>query len=177
MRPQLKAILKLAAVVLLLLIAVVWAIPRAASLRRTGDQNARVWFYDQSEKRLYAASPDILPPDKGVGGKQQDGVRAVVVTPRGSKSDPRSRRIAYLQTYTSELKTLLDRVRAARAAGRPFEGRIPARDSDYFQTNTLVSRADDSTWHPTSTPEGQRIMSEWRSWRGPDGQELILSTP
>jgi hypothetical protein len=76
-----------------------------------------------------------------------------------------------------ELKTLLDRVRTARAAGRPFDGRIPTRDSDYFQTNTLVSRADETIWQPTSSAEGQRIMSEWRSWRGPDGQEPVLSTP
>jgi hypothetical protein len=100
MRPQFKAILKLTAVVVLLLVAVVWASTRVGSFRRTGDQNARVWFYDQSEKRLYAASPDILPPDKGVGGKRDDGVRAVVVIFRGAKSSPRNQRIAYLQTYT-----------------------------------------------------------------------------
>jgi hypothetical protein len=177
MRPQLKAILKLAAVALLVLAAVLWAIPRAASLSRSGDQNARVWFYDLSEKRLYAASPEITPPDKGVGGIKNDGVRAVVVGFRGAQSDPQNRRIAYLQTYTPELKTLFEGIRAARAAGLPFEGGIPSRDSDYFQTNTLVSPADEVTWHPTSSPEGQRIMAEWRTWRGPDGQEPRVVTP
>jgi hypothetical protein len=177
MPPQLKAILKLAGVALLVLAAVLWAIPRAASLSRTGDQSARVWFYDQSEKRLYAASPDIPPPDKGVGGKRNDGVRAVVVGFEGAQSDSHNRRIAYLQTYTPELKTLLERIHAARAARRPFEGHIPSRDSDYFQTNTLVSRADETTWHPISSPEGQRIMAEWRTWRGPDGQEPRVVTP
>ena len=177
MRQQLKAILKLAAIVLPTLIVIAWAIHRTAGLRRTGDQNARVWFYDQSEKCLYPASPDILPPDRGVGGRKGDGVRAVVVTFRGHKNDAGNRRIAYLQTYSPELKNLLDRVCAARAAGHPFKDQIPTRDSDYFQTNTLVSRADHPTWHPACSTEGQRIMSEWRSWRGPDGQAPVLSTP
>ena len=177
MRPQLKAVLKPTAVVLLVVPALAFVISRTSSLRRTGDQNARVWFYDQSEKRLYAASPDIFPPDRGIGGKKDDGVRAIVVAFRGAQSGARSRRIAYLQTYTPELKTLLDRVRAARAAGRPFEGRVPSRDSDYFQINTLVSRPEGTEWHPSSTPEAQRIMSEWRSWRGPDGQPPVVCAP
>ena len=177
MRPQLKAVLKLTGVVLLVVAALALVISRTSSLRRSGDQNAQVWFYDLSKKRLYTASPDILPPDRGIGGTKDDGVRAIVVAFRGAQSDARSHRIAYLQTYTPELKILLDRVRAARAAGRPFDGRIPSRDSDYFQINTLVSRPEGTDWHRSSTPEAQRIMSEWRSWRGPDGQPPILSTP
>ena len=177
MRPQLKAILKLTAVVLLLLVAVVWAGIELAGCRRAGDQEAAVWFYDQSEKRLYTALPDIPPPDKGVGGKQDDGVRAVVVAFRGAKSDSRNRRIAYLQTYTPELKSLLERVRAARVARRTFDGRIPSRDSDYFQTNTLVSRVEPPDWHSSSSPQGQRIMIEWRAWRGPDGQPPVMAVP
>jgi hypothetical protein len=177
MRPQFKAIIKLGAVALLVLAAVSWAIFRTASFRGTGEQNARVWFYDLSEKRLYAASPDIPPPDKGIGGKKDDAVRAVVISLRGPKNDPPSRRIAYLQTYTPELKRLLDRVRAARAAGRRFEGQIPARDSDFFQSNTLISSPNDANWQPSNTAQAQRIMSEWHSWRGPEGQLPVVIVP
>ncbi len=83
-----------------------------------------------------------VPPDKGIGGSSGDGVRAVVVAFRAEQSDPHKWRIAYLETFTPELKDLLEKVQAARAAGRAFKGRIPARDSDYFQTNSLVKSLD-----------------------------------
>ena len=177
MNPRLKSWLQLAAVLLLVAGAIGFVLNRSAAFRRSGEENARVWFYDESEKRLYAAAVDILPPDKGVGGKKNDGVRAFVVRLAGASKDPRSLRIAYLQTYAPQLKALLDDARAARTAGKPFHGQIPARDSDFFQTNTLVRRQNDPTWQPSNTPEAQRITSEWRSWRGPNGQTPVLTTP
>jgi hypothetical protein len=104
-------------------------------------------------------------------------VRAVVVAFRAEQSDPRKRRIAYLESCTPELKDLLEKVQAARASGQAFKGRIPARDSDYFQTNSLVKGPAESVWHASNSPEGRRVMTEWRSWRGPDGQPPVVCVP
>ena len=87
------------------------------------------------------------------------------------------RQIAYLETCTQELKDLLDKVRAARASGQAFKGRIPARDSEYFQTNSLIKGPEETEWHASSSPEGRRTMTEWRSWRGPDGQPPVVCVP
>jgi hypothetical protein len=177
MKPQHKSTLTLAVVALLAIGALALVIARARTFFKNGEQNAKVWFYDQSERKLYAASAEIIPPDKGIGGKKDDGVRATVVVFRAAAAAPDSRRIAYLQTYTPQLKTLLERARATRAAGQPFPGQLPSRDSDYFQTNTLVRAPGDPTWHPSSSPEAQRLMSAWRSWLGPAGQSPTLSVP
>jgi hypothetical protein len=174
MRPQLQSAFKLTAAVLVTAVTLGWLINRAGSGRHSHEQ---VWFYDESEKRLYPAAADIPPPDKGIAGKKNDGVRAIVVAFPGERNDSRHQRIAYLQTYTPELKTTLKRVQAAHAAGKRVEVQVPSRDSDFFQTNTLVRRPDEPTWQPSNSAEAQRITSEWRSWRGPDGQPPILVTP
>jgi hypothetical protein len=129
---------KLAAAAVLAVALAGFLVSRAGALWKTGEAGATVWFYDQSEKRLYALPNDTVPPHKGIGGKSGDGVRAVVVSFRPDPNDPRKRRIAYLETYTPELKQLLDQIRAARAAHQRYSGPAPARDSDFFQVNTLV---------------------------------------
>jgi hypothetical protein len=175
---KLSSSIKWAAAILLAVLAITFVVRRSASLWRSGESGALVWFYDESEHQLYAAPVDIPPPHKGVCGSKKDGVRAFVVQlGTGDSKDPKTRRIAYLQTCTPELKALLDNVQAAYASGKPFRGKIPARDSDFFQTNTLVRREQDANWHPSNTPEAKRITSEWRSWRGPDGGPPQPSTP
>lgn len=178
MNPQIRTALKWSASILLATLAIGFVVRRGASFWHSGESGALVWFYDESEKQLYAAPVDIPPPHKGVGGSKNDGVRAFVVQlGSGDAKDPRTRRIAYLQTYTPELKSLLDNVQAAHASGKPFTGKIPARDSDFFQTNTLVRREQDANWHPSNTPEAKRITTEWRSWRGSNGEPPQPSTP
>ena len=177
MNPQTKVQLKLAGAVLLAVAGIAWVTARINSACRTGEENSLVWFYDQSEQRLYPAASDLIPPHRGVGGNKNDGVRAVVVAFRGEQADPHKRRIAYLETYAPELKALLESVRTARAAGQPFPGRVPARDSDFFQTNTLVRSPDEVTWYPISSAAGQELMSAWRSWRGPAGQSPVVCVP
>lgn len=174
MRPQLKLASKLAATLLLAGVALVWLISRTAGQSHGGEQ---VWFHDQSEKRLYPGNADTIPPDKGIGGKSGDGVRAIVVAFPADQNDPRKRRIAYLETYAPQLKDLLERILKARAARRPFGEQIPSRDSDFFQTNTLVKHPNDTDWQPVSSAEGQQIMSQWRSWRSPDGRPPIVCAP
>jgi hypothetical protein len=144
------------------------------SLSRHDDSKTRVWFYDESEKALYPMPVNTVPPDKGIGGPSGDGMRAIVVGFTGYRHDRSQRKIAYLQKYSAELKQALDEVITARAAGRIFAGPVPSRQSEYFQSNTLVKRPDDSEWHPANTKEGQRIMNEWRSWQGADGSRPVI---
>lgn len=157
--------------------AVGFGVSRSSALWRNGEQHAKGWFYDLSEKMLYAGPISDVPPQKGVGGKSGDGVRAVVVGFGGTPSRPGESRIAYLETYTPELKKSLEEVQTARAAGKPFAGKLPAADSDFFQTNTLVKRVDDANWQPLNTSEGAKITGEWRAWRGPQGETPMVSVP
>lgn len=169
--------IKTAAIAGLLIGGIGFALVQWRDQRNAGADDARVWFYDLSEQRLYAAAGDIIPPDKGIGGKAGDGVRAVVVAFRGGTASAKNRRIAYLETYTSELKVILEGVRMARAAAKPFGGVVPSRDSEFFQANTLVKSADGESWQAINSVEGQRITSAWRSWRGPSGQAPVVCTP
>lgn len=177
MSPQLKTLLKILAVVLLTAVALGFFVRRTRGLLKSGDQTATVWFYDLSEKRLYPVPANTLPPHKGVGGKSGDGVRAIVVSFPSGSTAPRQRRIAYLETYTPELKDLLERVQAAHAAGKPFAGPVPGRDSDFVLTNTLVKLQEEAHWHPLNSPEGREVTSEWRTWKGPQGQAPSISVP
>ena len=177
MSPQARTFLRVAVAAALTIVAVAFVSKRVGGLRKTGEEGATARFYDQSEKRLYEVSRNTIPPHKGIGGPSGGGVRAVVVAFRAEQSDPRKRRIAYLESCTPELKDLLEKVQAARASGQAFKGRIPARDSDYFQTNSLVKGPAESVWHASNSPEGRRVMTEWRSWRGPDGQPPVVCVP
>ena len=177
MNAQGRTLLRFAVAVALAVVAVGFVSKRVGGSRKTGEEGATTWFYDQSEKRLYEVPQDTIPPHKGIGGPSGDGVRAVVVAFRAEQNDPLKRRIAYLETYTPELKDLLEKLQAARASGQPFKGRMSLRDSDFFQTNSLVKGLEETEWHASSSPEGRRIMTAWRSWRGPDGQLPIVCVP
>ena len=177
MSPQGPKFLKLIVAAVLAAAAVAFVSKRISGLRKSGEEVATTWFYDQSEKRLYQVPRDTIPPDKGIGGRSGDGVRAVVVAFRGDTGDPRKRRIAYLETCTPELKDLLEKAQAARASGHAFKERLPERNSEYFQTNSLVKGPDETEWHASNSPEGRRAMMAWRSWRGPDGQPPIVCVP
>lgn len=172
-----KDLIKLITIAVLAVIAVVFVVTRVGNYRKTGEEGATVWFYDQSEKRLYEVSKDTIPPHRGIGGPRGDGVRAVVVAFRGEQNNPAKRRIAYLETYTPELKSLLEKIATARASGAGFKGNIPSHDSDYFQTNCLVKTVEESQWHVASSPEGRQTMAQWHSWTGTDGQPPIVCVP
>ncbi len=165
---------KVALVVSLLSAATFLLSSRFRRFEVSGEEGAKVWFYDDSNKQLYPAPRDTLPPDSP---RHPTGVRAVVVNvPRPQAGAP-ERRIAYLETYTAELKTRLEKVKAAYASGQPIQGPPPERSSPFFLTNDLVRRPGESLWHIISSPEGQKITSEWRSWRGPEGQMPSVSLP
>jgi hypothetical protein len=162
-----KSILKFGTILVLTVLAMGYLVTRVANSRSNGDDGVKVWFYDPGEKRLYAVSQDTVPPHKGTG------VRAVVVEFRGEKE----KKIAYLETYTPALKAALEMVQASRKAHRQYAGEVPNRESDFMATNTIVRRPNETTWHVSSSDEGQVIMSEWRDWKGPQGQAPIISTP
>ena len=165
------------AVIIVILVAMFFVVKRGRAFRASGEADERIWFYDQSGHRLYAVPADTLPPDDAVGGEFGDGVRAVVVAFKKNERDLRQLKIAYLESYTPELKGTLSKILAAQAAHKNYDGPVPARNSPYFQTNDLVKRLDETNWYAASSSEGQKIMSEWRSWRGPEGQRPLVSEP
>ena len=150
------------------------AVSSLRSSLRSGDSGGRVWFYDESEKKLYTMPVASIPPDKGIGGPSGDGDRAIVVTFGKYQHDRSKWRIAYLQKYAPGLKKILDEVIIARAAHRIFEGSPPSPHSKYFQSNMLVKRVEDHDWQTADSDEGKKILNEWRSWRGPDGSLPVI---
>jgi hypothetical protein len=141
--------------------------------RLAGDGEPRVWFYDQSKQRLYAAPGDIISPD----GKFDTRVRAMVIGFRGMGNDPENLRIAYLEKYSPDFKALLERANAAHRHRRPFTEKIPAPGSPYARENTFVKRPEEASWHSLGTAEARQILSQWRQWHGPAGEAPVISTP
>jgi hypothetical protein len=136
-------------------------------------KDAKVWFYDEAAKRLYAASAELIPPD----GSDGQRVRATVIRFLGMPNDKEHVRIAYLEKYTPELKGLLERAEAAHAARRPFTEKMPPRSSPYYQDNTLLKSPGETSWQSLSSEEAHRLKAEWHTWRGPDGQSPMISEP
>lgn len=177
MSPRTVRILKLASAGVLVVATLVFAIARFRVVGQTGEEGAQIYFYDESAQRLYAVPRDTLPPDRGIGGPGDDGVRAIVVAPRATPNDKDSQRIAYLEKYTPELRRVLAEIQAARAAGRAPTIPIPPAEGDFFQRNTLVRQVDDPTWYNMLAPEAERIVAEWRTWRSADGAALVVCVP
>ncbi len=167
--------LKMGAVVVVFSVAIGFAISRGGALWKSGEGQASAWFYDLSEKKLYQAARENLPPHQGIGGKKGDGVRAVVVSWDAASTKNGEKRIAYLEMYTPELKKTLEEVQTARATGKPLAP--PAQESDFFHSNTLVKRVEDTQWQPLNTPEGAQITTEWRAWRGKNGESPMVAMP
>lgn len=169
-----KSSLKIIAIVSGLGIGGWLAVSSIRSSLRSGHAGNRVWFYDESEKKLYSMPDTTIPPDKGIGGPSGDGEKAVVVTFGKDWHDRTNWRIAYLQKYTPELKKALDELMIARAAHRVFDGSAPSRQSEYFQSNTLLKRVEDHDWYPANSDEGKKILTEWRAWRGANGSGPVI---
>jgi hypothetical protein len=131
-----------------------------------GGVSEQTFFYDLSEKKLFAAARDALPPIRGLNDAEEDGVRAVVIT-YGKPEDKSGRAIAYLEKYAPELKQAIAEVRAGKAEPLPSA----VRDSYRF-----VKREQDAEWHRVSTPEGQAILNGWNI-AGPDGKFPVVCSP
>lgn len=177
MNSKIKDTLKITGALVILVVGVGFLIARGGAFFRSGEDGTKVWFYDESEKELYSVANGTIPPQKGIGGKSGDGVRAIVVSYTAKPKDRKELQVAYLQTYSPELKTMLENVHAARASGKPYTGKRPDPESDFFQSNTLVRRIDESSWHPINTQDGADITTEWRSWKGPKGETPVVNVP
>ena len=121
-------------------------------LRSDDGISEQTFFYDLSEKKLFAASREALPPIKGLNDSEEDAVRAVVVAPNGNPRDQAGRKIAYLEKYSPELKEQLEKVRKGEAEP------LPRGERNGFR---FVKRVDDAQWHAVNTPEGEKILTEW----------------
>jgi len=125
------------------------------------------FFYDLSEKKLFTASREALPPIRGVNNDEEDAVRAVVICTSGNADDPANRTIAYLEKYAPELKASLEQVREGKAEPLPSKVRNGYR---------FVKRAEDDKWYAANSPEGIKILNGWNV-AGPDGKQPVVCVP
>jgi len=125
------------------------------------------FFYDLSEKKLFAAPREALPPIRGLNDDEEDAVRAVVIAPNGNPKDVGSRKIAYLEKYAPEFKRQLEQVRSGEANPLPRGTRNAYR---------FVKRVEDTQWYALDSPEGERILTNWNV-AGPDGQYPVVCVP
>ncbi|MBE0545427.1 MAG: hypothetical protein IH623_29155 [Verrucomicrobia bacterium] len=139
----------------------------ARFLKQGGGVGENEFFYDLSEKKLFAAPRESLPPIRGINDAEEDGVRAVVIVLGSNPDDKAARTIAYLEKYAPELKQHLHKVRAGEAEPLPTRVRNGYR---------LVKRVEDEAWHPLNTPQGEKILTEWNV-AGPDGKYPVVCSP
>ncbi|MCG3137309.1 MAG: hypothetical protein HJJLKODD_01153 [Phycisphaerae bacterium] len=177
MTPRNKSLLRYSALLTMVLIVLVWIITYFTSSTAMGEEGLTIWFYDLSEKRLYEVPRETLAPDTGIGGISGDGVRAWVVDCRSDQCGADTRKIAYLEQYSPELKKILEDIHAAHRRQRPYAGTIPLRDGDFFQKNTLVRQLDNDQWFEMTSASGQQIIKAWRNWSCPQAGDLIVCTP
>jgi hypothetical protein len=135
--------------------------------RNDSGISEQAYFYDLSEKKLFAAPREALPPIRGLSDPEEDGVRAVVVCAAGNPDDSSNRSIAYLEKYAPELKHSLEQVRAGKAEPLPSKVRNAYR---------FVKRIEDDKWHTANSPEGEKILNGWNV-AGPDGKYPIVCSP
>lgn len=135
---------------------------------RQGDGLAEeTFYYDLSEKKLFAGPREALPPIRGLNNDEEDGVRAVVIALNDDPKDKANRKIVYLEKYAPEFKQQLEKVRAGQAAPLPRNARNASR---------FVRRVEEVEWHPVISPEGEKIETEWNV-PGPDGKFPAVCVP
>ena|ERR1041385_4340945 len=139
----------------------------ARFLRQNDGVSEQTFFYDLSERKLFAASREALPPIRGLNNAEEDAVRAVVISTSANPKDKSGQQIAYLEKYAPEYKQQLEKVRAGKADPLPRGSRDSLR---------LVRRVNDAEWHTVSSPEGAKILTEWNV-PGPDGKFPAVCSP
>lgn len=133
-----------------------------------GEGKGGVYFYDVSARRLFVAPQGSVPPIRGVDGPDEDAFRAVVVSDSGDPADKKSRRIAYLERYSPDLKKQME---AAQAGGPP-----PSIGRAEAQSHRWVRRTNDVDWTPLASDAGERIVADW-AVPGPGGVTPAVCTP
>src|SRR6185369_6110613 len=132
------------------------------------SQDQNTFFYDLAEQKLFVAPRSAIPPIPGIKKTELTGVRAVVICTNGRPNDPASRKIAYLEKYSPELKQVMEAVQAGK------DNPVPPRGTR--QGLIYVKRLADTEWQPVSSPEGEKILSEWNV-PGPDGKLPMVCSP
>lgn len=135
---------------------------------RDGGITDKGFFYDLSERKLYVGSRTAVPPIKGTDGRDEDGMRAVVISTNGTPEDEKSWTVAYLEKYSSALKQQMEN--AQKTGQPPALGRAGALE------HRFVRRLSDETWYPMSSPEAERIVSDWAT-PGPNGVTPVVCSP
>lgn len=139
----------------------------ARFLRQNDGITEKTFFYDLSEKKLFATAREDIPPIRGLNDAEEDAVRAVVIAPNGNAKDEGDRKVAYLEKYAPEFKQQVEKARTGQADPLPRNARNGFR---------FVKRVDDSEWYVASSPEGQKILNEWNI-AGPDGKFPVICVP
>lgn len=128
----------------------------------------RVFFYDESARKIFTAPRTALPPIRGVDGPDEDAYRAMVISTNGKPSDRSSWHVAYLEKYSPELK---QKMAAAQTSGAALAmGRMES------QANRFVKRVGDPAWFAMTTDAGDAIVSGWAK-PGPDGITPVVCSP
>src|SRR6266540_2589731 len=73
-------------------------------LSERAQSSEDAYFYDLSERKLFAAPRTRVPPIRGINNEELDGMRAIVVSASGDPKDKANLKIAYLEKYAPELK-------------------------------------------------------------------------
>ncbi len=132
------------------------------------------YFYDLSERELFTAPKDAVPPIRGVNDEIEDGVRAVVIALDGN---PRTRdrsalKVAYLETNSPELKLMFTQRRDVMEQG----GQGMAFDRNFVRAHTLVRAPDGDEWFSIMSDEGADIVAVIAE-PGPDGKVPVICIP
>jgi hypothetical protein len=132
------------------------------------SKDETAYFYDLEEKKLFVAARDAIPPIPGIKNKDQAGVKAVVISTNGKPRDKASRKIAYLEKYSPDLKQRLEAVQAGKST------QVPPRGTR--QAQIYVKRLEDAQWYAVDTAEGEKILNEWNV-PGPNGVMPVVCSP
>jgi hypothetical protein len=135
--------------------------------RRDDGIAEKTFYYDLSEKKLFAGPREALPPIRGLNNAEEDGVRAVVIAANGNSKDEAGRKIVYLEKYAPELKKQIEAVRTG--AEKPLPTKV--RNSYRF-----VKRVEEPEWHTLNSPEAEKILTDWNV-PGPDGKFPTIAVP
>jgi hypothetical protein len=135
---------------------------------RGDGENDKGFFYDLAEQRLFVASRTLIPPIAGLKSRELTGVRAVVISTNANPKDKASRKIAYLEKYSPELKMVLEAVRAGKTSA------VPSHQER--QALIFVRRVNEAEWYTVKSPEGEKILTEWNV-PGPDGKLPVVCSP
>ena len=137
------------------------------------EGEALEFFYDESEKKLFTAPTGSIPPIKGINDDQLDGVRAIVIAPKGQRDDESAHRIAYLEKWSLQLKQHMEAASKAKAAGHTVPNIVDRSQRKFHQ---FIRRADSPQWYTMNTDEAAKIMATLRT-KDEQGKIPDICTP